>query len=47
MDANGRVDEETAVLRGVREQLGLTLRPGHAPVEVLVIDRVEKVPTGN
>jgi uncharacterized protein (TIGR03435 family) len=47
MEANGRVDEETAVLRGVRDQLGLMLRPSHAPVEVLVIDHVEKVPTGN
>jgi uncharacterized protein (TIGR03435 family) len=46
-DAIGRVDVETAYLRAVRDQLGLTLQPGHAPVEVLVIDHVEKVPTGN
>lgn len=44
---NGRIDEEGAVLRGVRDQLGLTLKAGRAPMEVLVVDHVEKIPVEN
>jgi len=31
----------------IRESLGLKLEPRNAPVEMLVIDHVERVPTGN
>jgi uncharacterized protein (TIGR03435 family) len=47
VDAIGRVDTEGAIFRGLRDQLGLALRPGRTPVDVLVVDHVEKVPTEN
>jgi uncharacterized protein (TIGR03435 family) len=47
LDGMGRVDMEGALLRGLPEQLGLSLQPTHAPIEVLVIDHIEKDPTGN
>jgi len=47
LDARGAVDTEGAVMRGLPEQLGLRLEPGKAPVEVVVIDRLERVPTAN
>jgi uncharacterized protein (TIGR03435 family) len=47
VDSIGRVDTEGAILRGVKEQLGLTLRPGRTSVEVLVVDHVEKTPSEN
>jgi len=46
-DAQGRVDEETAMARAFRDQLGLALKPARAPVPVLVVDRVDKDTTGN
>jgi uncharacterized protein (TIGR03435 family) len=45
--ADGRIDEEGALFRATHEQLGLTLKPGRAPVRVLVVDHVEKSPTGD
>jgi uncharacterized protein (TIGR03435 family) len=36
-----------SVFQAVREKLGLRLEVRHGPIEVLVIDRVEKVPTAN
>jgi uncharacterized protein (TIGR03435 family) len=42
--ADGKVDEESAVLRGVFDQLGLSMKPGRARVEVFVIDHAEKTP---
>ena len=45
--ANGKIDLEGAVFRAVHEQLGLTMRPGRAAVEVLVVDHVEKKPVEN
>jgi len=45
--ARGAIDEEGALVRGLREQLGLALKPGRAPIDVLVVDHVLKVPAGN
>jgi len=47
VDAMGHVDMESAVMRALPEQLGLRLEAAKAPVEVLVIDHLEKLPTGN
>ena len=35
------------VFAAVREQLGLTLQPKKAPLEMLVVDHSEKTPVGN
>jgi uncharacterized protein (TIGR03435 family) len=45
-DERGRIDMEGNVMRALPE-LGLKLVAKHAPVEVLVIDHVEKMPTAN
>lgn len=47
VDAIGRADTEGATFRGLRDQLGLALRPGRTSVDVLVVDHVEKAPTEN
>lgn len=44
---NGRVDIEGAILRAVPERLGLALKPTKAPVEMLVVDHADKMPSGN
>jgi uncharacterized protein (TIGR03435 family) len=44
---NGKVDMESALMRALPEQLGLGLRRTKAPIEVLVIDHAERVPTDN
>jgi uncharacterized protein (TIGR03435 family) len=41
------VGSEPSLSGAVREQLGLRLEARKAPVELLIIDHVEKVPTGN
>jgi len=44
------VDEanpEAGIFDALREQLGLRLEARKGPVEMLVIDRIERVPTGN
>ena len=38
---------ETAVTLALRDQLGLKLEPKKAPIDMIVIDRAEKVPTEN
>jgi uncharacterized protein (TIGR03435 family) len=40
-------DPAPTIFAAVQDQLGLKLEPRNAPVEILVIDRVEKTPTEN
>jgi uncharacterized protein (TIGR03435 family) len=40
-------DIPTILSQAVQEQLGLRLTPKKLPVEILVIDHVEAVPTAN
>jgi uncharacterized protein (TIGR03435 family) len=47
LDARGAVDMEDAIVRGLADQLGLRLEPTKAPIDVLVIDHLEKMPTEN
>ena len=47
LDSTGRIDEETAYIRALPGQLGLRLEPKMAPLEVMVIDHVERDPTAN
>ncbi len=44
--ATGLLQGPTMV-SAVDEQLGLKLEARKAPIEILVVDRAEKVPTGN
>jgi uncharacterized protein (TIGR03435 family) len=46
-DSRGAIDEEPALVRALRDQLGLALKPSRALIDILVVDRVEKVPVGN
>jgi uncharacterized protein (TIGR03435 family) len=46
-DTIGRVDETSALVRALPLQLGLALQKKTVPMEVLVIDHVEKNPTAN
>ena len=43
----GDVDPAPSIFRAVQEQLGLKLEGRKAPVEMLIIDHAEKIPTGN
>lgn len=47
VDNIGSIDDEGAYLRALPAQLGLRLERKTAPLEVLVIDHVEKDPTAN
>jgi len=47
LDSTGRQDEEGAYIWVLPAQLGLRLEPKTAPLEVMVIDHVEKDPTAN
>ena len=40
-------DNPPDLFRAVKEQLGLALQPGKGPVELIVIDHIEKTPTEN
>jgi uncharacterized protein (TIGR03435 family) len=45
--ARGDESEAPSIFAAVEEQLGLKLQPGRGPVEILAIDRADKVPTAN
>jgi uncharacterized protein (TIGR03435 family) len=45
--ANAGDDAEPGIFDALREQLGLRLEAGRGPVELLIVERAEKVPTGN
>jgi uncharacterized protein (TIGR03435 family) len=40
-------DPQAIIMRGLQEELGLKLEPKKMPVDLIVIDRVEKVPVEN
>jgi len=46
-DAVGRLDEAGALIRALPPELGLTLQKKTVPMEVLVVDHLEKNPTAN
>jgi uncharacterized protein (TIGR03435 family) len=43
----GVIDMPNIIARAVQEQLGLALEPRKGPVDVLIVDHAEKVPTEN
>jgi uncharacterized protein (TIGR03435 family) len=43
----GNDEPAPPLLSAVQDQLGLKLEPKKAPVDLIVIDRLEKVPTDN
>jgi uncharacterized protein (TIGR03435 family) len=45
--ADPPVNAKPDVFTAIRESLGLKLEPRKEPVETLVIDHIERVPTGN
>lgn len=47
VDAIGRIDVEGATIRALKEQLGMELKPDRGSISVLVIDHLDKTPTGN
>jgi len=38
---------DAAIVKAVQQQLGLTLQSGKAPIETIVVDHLEKIPTEN
>ena len=55
LDASGKpspestteMDRDGIIIMAVQQQLGLKLEPGKAPVEMIVIEKAEKIPTDN
>jgi uncharacterized protein (TIGR03435 family) len=45
--AEARDDSGPTIFAAVQQQLGLRLEPRKGPVEMLIVDRLDKVPTGN
>ena len=37
---------DSAIIKAV-QQLGLTLQPGRAPIDTIIVDHLEKTPTEN
>ena len=47
-DPDGGMREDgLSIFTGIQEQLGLRLEAGNEPIELLVVDKVEKVPVAN
>jgi uncharacterized protein (TIGR03435 family) len=47
LSAQPDADSGPNLFAAVQEQLGLKLEKAKGPVEILVVDHAEKVPTGN
>jgi uncharacterized protein (TIGR03435 family) len=47
VDLKWTPEEDRDIFIALQEQLGLKLESGRAPVEFIVIDRAERIPTGN
>lgn len=55
LDANGKpspesipeMDRDGIIIMAVQQQLGLKLEPGKSPVEMILIEKADKIPTDN
>jgi uncharacterized protein (TIGR03435 family) len=47
VQAEDSVSSTTAFLTAIRDTIGLKLQSAKGPVEILVIDHIEKIPTEN
>src|ERR1041385_1476864 len=46
-DPNAPLDPQTLIIRGLQEELGLKVEPKKMAVDLVVVDRAEKVPVAN
>jgi uncharacterized protein (TIGR03435 family) len=44
---DGTLGGDPGLANVLRDRFGLRLRPRNVPVEVIVVDRIEKMPTAN